>query len=258
MTGAANGIGLAIAQRLAADGLALVMADIDEPALAAAGESIRAEGGVAHTLPTDVRVPAQTDAVVKLAERELGGLHVLVNCAGLIRGGDIEEMTDEEWDLVLDVVLRGTFNAIRSAAPLLLARSAPPPTGHRKVITISSVAGIHGGTAVNYSAAKAGQIGLSRSLARTWAPEHINVNVVAPGRIAATRISDPRDAQHRALGPPPSLESEADMGIPIGRSGTPAEVAELVSFLASPASDFITGQVIEIHGGLEVMPRPRP
>jgi 3-oxoacyl-[acyl-carrier protein] reductase len=160
-------------------------------------------------------------------------------------------MTDAEWDLVLDVVLRGTFNCVRSASRLLLTQENGRIPYHRKVITISSIAGVHGGSTVNYSAAKAGQIGLSKALAREWAPHQINVNVIAPGRIGDTLIGVPRDEAGRAIDPPeraPRL-----LPIPIGRTGEPADVAETAAFLASPAADYITGQVIEVHGGIEVL-----
>jgi 3-oxoacyl-[acyl-carrier protein] reductase len=158
-------------------------------------------------------------------------------------------MTDEQWDLVLDVILRGTFNTIRSAARHLTDNAA---AFNRKVINISSVAGVHGGSGgVNYSAAKAGVIGLSKALAREWAPLGVNVNVVAPGRIAGTSIGAPRDLDER----PQALEERPQPDIPIGRVGNPDDVAGLVAYLASPESDFMTGQVIELHGGLEVVSR---
>jgi 3-oxoacyl-[acyl-carrier protein] reductase len=249
VTGAAHGIGLAIAGRLAQEGAAVVLNDVDRVGLEEAVAAIRDLGCRAAAALGDVRRPADTDSLVTTCEREFGGLHVLVNNAGLVRSAPTQEMTDEQWDLVLDVILRGTFNTIRSAARHLTDNAA---AFNRKVINISSVAGVHGGSGgVNYSAAKAGVIGLSKALAREWAPLGVNVNVVAPGRIAGTSIGAPRDLDER----PQALEERPQPDIPIGRVGNPDDVAGLVAYLASPESDFMTGQVIELHGGLEVVSR---
>jgi 3-oxoacyl-[acyl-carrier protein] reductase len=251
VTGAAHGIGFAIAERLAVDGAAVVLTDIDQPALDKAIEQLTDRGLRAVGVVCDVRRPGDTDQFVATAERTFSGLDILVNNAGLIAGSSTHTMTDKEWDLVLDVILRGTFNCVRSASRLLL----PPENGripyHRKVISISSIAGVHGGSTVNYSAAKAGQIGLSKALAREWASHQINVNVIAPGRIGDTLIGVPRDESGRAIDPPE--RPQRILPIPIGRTGVPADVAETAAFLASPAADYITGQVIEVHGGIEVL-----
>jgi 3-oxoacyl-[acyl-carrier protein] reductase len=249
VTGAAHGIGLAIADRLAQEGAAVVLNDIDRVGLEEAVAAIREGGCRAAAAPGDVRRPEETDGLVTACEQEFGGLHVLVNNAGLVRTAPTHEMTDEQWDVVLDVILRGTFNTTRSAARHLMDKAAG---FNRKVINISSVAGVHGGSGgVNYSAAKAGVIGLSKALAREWAPLGVNVNVVAPGRIAGTFMGAPRDQDQR----PQALEERPQPNIPIGRVGKPDDVAGLVAYLASPESDFMTGQVIELHGGMEVISR---
>jgi 3-oxoacyl-[acyl-carrier protein] reductase len=249
VTGAAHGIGLAIAGRLARDGAAVVLNDVDRVGLEEAVAAIHDRGCRAAAAAGDVRQPEDADALVTTCEREFGGIHVLVNNAGLVRSAPTHEMTDEQWDIVLDVILRGTFNTIRSAARHLMDSSAG---FNRKVVNISSVAGVHGGSGgVNYSAAKAGVIGLSKALAREWAPLGVNVNVVAPGRIAGTFMGAPRDQDQR----PQALEQRPQPNIPIGRVGNPDDVAGLVAYLASPESDFMTGQVIELHGGVEVITR---
>jgi 3-oxoacyl-[acyl-carrier protein] reductase len=247
VTGAAHGIGLAIAQRLVADGAAVVLSDIDETGLQAAVAEL---GDRTAAALGDVRRPEETDAMAAVAKERFGALDIVVNNAGLVAGKTIETMTDAEWDLVLDVILRGTFNVTRSAAPLLMV----PAEHHRKVISISSTAGVHGGTTVNYSAAKAGQIGFTKGLAREWAEHQINVNAIAPGRVTGTLIGSPRDGREAK----PVRAFEIQQAVPpIGRAGVPEDVAEAVAFLASPASDYMTGQVLEIHGGLEVLPRPK-
>ena len=185
-----------------------------------------------------------TEAVIARVASERGVLDILVNNAGVLRDAPLHRMTDEDWRVVHDVVLRGTFNVCRAAAGLLRGERDAMPAHHRKVVNISSSVGIHGaaGTA-NYSAAKAGVIGLTRALAREWAPRRVNVNAVAPGLIAGTALTDAKPAE---------LIERTVAQIPIGRAGTPEDVAAAVAFLASPDADYLTGQVLDLHGGLDV------
>ena len=249
VTGAGRGIGKAIAARLVDDGAAVVLNDVDADVGAAAVDELRAAGGRAAAAPGSVADPAATDAMVAVAEREFGGLDIVINNAGLTRDAWLHKMSDETWDLVVDVVLRGTFNVCRSAARLLRAKDAPH---HRKVVNISSVNGIYGVAAnVNYSAAKAGVIGLTKALAREWAPLRINVNALAPGFIE-TRLTAAR-GEGDLFGIPPEAHAQIEKLIPMGRPGVPDDVAGAVSWLASPDSDYVTGQVVEIHGGFEIV-----
>jgi 3-oxoacyl-[acyl-carrier protein] reductase len=245
VTGAGRGIGKAIAERLSADGAAVVVNDVEESvAREAAGDipdSAIAVGSVAD--------PAVTDEMVSIAEREFGTLDIVVNNAGLTRDSTLHRMSDETWDVVLDVALKGTFHVCRSAARLLRRKDA---AHNRKVVNISSINGVYGvAFNANYSAAKAGVIGLTKSLAREWAPLQINVNAVAPGFIE-TRLTSARK-EGDEFGIPPEVLEQVHAQIPIGRVGQPYDVAALVAWLSSPDSDYVTGQCVEIHGGLEIV-----
>ncbi len=167
-------------------------------------------------------------------------LDILVNNAGVVRDAPLHRMTDDDWRLVHDVGLYGAFAMSRAAAALL----REPADHHRKVVNMASNVALHGapGTA-NYAAAKAGLIGLTRSLAREWARRRVNVNAIAPGLIAGTAMTGAK---------PPELIARVAAQIPLGRAGTPEDVAACVAFLASPDADFMTGQVLELSGGLEV------
>jgi 3-oxoacyl-[acyl-carrier protein] reductase len=244
VTGAGSGIGRAIAIRLAADGASVVVNDVDR----AGAERVVAEIGEASGTPATAAIgsvgeSADADAVVAAAEKAFGRLDILVNNAGLTRDAVIHRMTDAQWDPVMDVVLRGSFLMCRSAARLL----RPTGGGHnRKIVNVASIAGVYGAAGtVNYSAAKAGLIGLTKSLSREWASLQVNVNAVAPGLVTNTRLADAM---------PEGLLDKMVALTPIGRGGVPEDVAAAVAFLASSRSDYITGQVIELHGGLELIP----
>jgi 3-oxoacyl-[acyl-carrier protein] reductase len=243
VTGAGSGIGRGIAHRLAAAGASVVVNDVDPDAAAAVAGEIEAAGGRAQAAPGSVADPVSAAAVAGAAEARFGTLDILVNNAGVTRDAVVHRMTDAEWDAVYDVVLRGTFCMCRAAAPLLRRSGAEH---RRKVVNIASAAGVYGyaGT-TNYSAAKAGVIGLTRALAREWARDGVNVNAIAPGLITNTRIT---------AGKPAELMAKIEAAIPIGRAGQPADVAALAHFLASADSDYVTGQVVELHGGLELLP----
>ena len=246
VTGSGRGIGRAIAARLAADGASVVVNDVDEDVAREAAAGI---DGAAVAVGS-VADPAVTDALVETAEREFGALDLVVNNAGVTRDAMVHRMSDDEWSLVLDVSLRGTFNVCRSAARLLRNRDA---SHNRKVVNVSSINGIYGVAGnVNYSAAKAGIIGLTKALAREWAHQRINVNAVAPGYIEGTRLTSPRK-EGDLLGIPAEAVEKIRAMVPIGRPGTPDDVAASVAFLCTPDSDYITGQVIEIHGGMEIV-----
>jgi 3-oxoacyl-[acyl-carrier protein] reductase len=242
VTGAGGGIGRAIALRLAAAGAAVAVNDVNAAAAEAVADEARAAGGNADAAPGSVSDPASAASAVEAAVTAFGPLDILVNNAGITRDQVLHRMTDDEWNLVNDVVLFGTFAMCRAAAPHLRRKDAGH---HRKVVNISSTAGVYGfaGT-TNYSAAKGGVIGLTKALAREWARNGVNVNAIAPGMIEGTSITADK---------PDELMQQIRERIPIGRAGTPEDVAGLVLFLASADADYMTGQVLELHGGLELI-----
>ena len=244
VTGAGSGIGRAIAERLAGEGASVAVNDVDASTAEHVATGITAAGGRAVAAPGGVNDPVAAGEIVGVAEAAFGGLHILVNNAGLTRDGVLHRMGDAEWRAVEDVVLGGAFLMCRAAARCLCR---PDPGGQCKVVNVASIAGLYGAAGTtNYSAAKAGLVGLTKSLAREWASFRVNVNAVAPGLVTRTRLAN-------AL--PPELLEHMIAVTPIGRGGTPDDVAAAIAFLASADADYITGQVLELHGGLELIPR---
>ncbi len=237
VTGAGRGLGRCIAEALAAAGAKVACIDVNADCLADAVAAIRAAGGTAEPVACDVtqsdRVAEAVDEVVKL----WGGLNILVNNAGITRDNVIVRMKDDQWDSVININLRGTFLFTRAAArPMMKARQG-------RIINIASVSGLMGNPGqVNYSASKAGVIGLTRTVARELASRNVTVNAVAPGFIATDMTA--------ALGE--EILTEVRKQIPLGRLGDPQDVADAVLFLASDAASFITGHVLTVDGGLTV------
>lgn len=253
VTGAGRGIGKAIADRLASEGASVVVNDLDADVTETAVTDILAAGGQAVASPGNVADVAACDAMVATAGAAFGGLDIVVNNAGLTADGWLHRMSDETWALTDDVMLKGTFQVCRSAARLLRTPRGVEPTHHRKVVNITSINGIYGVAGnTNYSAAKAGVIGLTKALAREWAPQRINVNAVAPGFVEGTRLTALRE-EGETLGVPADTLERIRRSIPIGRGGRPEDIAGVVAFLASTDSDYVTGQVIEAHGGREII-----
>ena len=253
VTGAGRGIGSAVARRLAADGLSLVVNDLDESSALETVEELRAMGFVAIPAVGSVAVPESADHIVDAAREEFGRLDVLVNNAGVTRPAMAHRMTDETWEFVIDVALTGTFNMCRSAFSLLRAVEDSADSHNKKVVNLSSINGIYGTAAnANYSAAKAGVNGLPRALSREWAPYGINVNAIAPGYISGTRMTSVLE-KGGDFGLPEEVIRSVETTIPIGRAGIPEDVAGVCSWLASVDSDYVCGQVIEVHGGMEII-----
>jgi 3-oxoacyl-[acyl-carrier protein] reductase len=251
VTGAGRGIGRAIAAALTHEGAAVIVNDLEEgPAEEAAGQ-LRAAGGEASVFIGDVSSPADAEAIVQAAAETYGGLDILVNNAGNLRDSMVHRMEDAAWRAVLDVHLSGTFHMIRAAAPWMRDAGDPGPEGspHRKIVNVASVVAQMGNPGqANYSAAKGGIIALTKTVAREWARYRVNVNCVAPGVIRTRMTAEKKEGD--AMGIPADLLEVFLEAIPAGRLGEPEEVAGAVLFLCSPASDYVTGAVIGVNGGM--------
>lgn len=235
VTGASQGIGRAIAETLAANGATVCLVARSADKLAAVAETITAAGGKAEPLTCDVaQAEAIEQAVAGVVERH-GRLDILVNNAGVTRDTLLPRMSDEEWDLVLTTNLRAPFLFMRAASrPMMQQR-------YGRIINVSSVSGMIGNAGqANYSASKAGLIGLTRTVAKELAGRKVTVNAVSPGFIAS-EMTD-------ALGP--AILDEVKKRVPAKRLGQPGEIAEAVLFLASPAAGYITAQTLVVDGGL--------
>ena len=236
VTGSARGLGRAIAGRLAAEGAGVAVADVDLPAAEEAAAQLRDAGGEAVAVRADVRDATSVEAAMRRAAEELGGvLDILVNNAGVVRDGRLETMSDEDWDTVLDIDLRGYFVCARAALPHLRSR------GWGRIVNISSRAYLGNPGQANYSAAKAGVVGMTRALSMELARDGITVNAVAPGAIDTALIRNHPRAEE--------IIERALKVQPIKRLGTPEDVAAAVAFLCSDDAGFVSGDVLHVSGG---------
>ncbi|HEU4458667.1 MAG TPA: 3-oxoacyl-ACP reductase FabG [Methylibium sp.] len=233
VTGASRGIGRAIALTLAQRGLRVIGTATSEAGAAAVADALGPHDG--RGIALDVTDAAALDAAIDAIVKADGGLHVLVNNAGITRDMLSMRMSDAQWDVVIDTNLKAVFRASRAAMrPMMKQRWG-------RIVNITSVVGASGNAGqANYAAAKAGVAGLSRSLARELGSRNITVNCVAPGFIQTDMTDTLTEAQKTAL-----LAS-----VPLGRLGAPQEIAEAVAFLASDAASYITGTELHVNGGM--------
>jgi 3-oxoacyl-[acyl-carrier protein] reductase len=262
VTGAAQGIGRATAELLLDHGARVLLTDIDGDTLNEASGCISRRENQVATLTGDVTDPEFPAKAISATLDHFGGLDILVNNAGYPWANPVHEMSDQQWRAMLDCHLTATFQMIRAAAGFLLdtakKESAAGSARARKIVNVSSVAGTRGlAGAANYAAAKAGILGFTKSLAREWAPFNIQANAVAFGQIA-TRLTGPledgvkieRENAIIPLGIPSQGRKFWSEMHPMGRPGTVEEAAGAILFFATPFSNYVSGQVLEVTGGI--------
>jgi 3-oxoacyl-[acyl-carrier protein] reductase len=240
VTGAARGIGAAVATRLARDGFAAAVLDLDESACAGTVDAITAEGGRALAVGVDVADAGAVAAAVERVGSELGAPSVLVNNAGIIRDNLIFKMSDDDWDAVLAVHLRGSFLMTRACQAFMTK------AGWGRIVNLSSTSALGNRGQANYSAAKAGLQGFTKTLAIELGRFGVTANAVAPGFI----VTDMTAATAARVGMDfEQFQKAASAEIPVQRVGRPEDIAATVSFLVSEEAGFVSGQVIYVAGG---------
>ncbi|MFT4188885.1 MAG: 3-oxoacyl-ACP reductase FabG [Aeromicrobium sp.] len=240
VTGAARGIGAATAQRLAADGHQVAVLDLDAEQAQAVADQINSSGGKALALACDVSDAASVDAAVAQIAEELGAPTIVVNNAGIIRDNLLFKMTVEEWDLVMAVHLRGAFNTVKAAQKYMVEAK------FGRIVNLSSTSAQGNRGQANYSAAKAGVQGYTKTLAIELGKFGVTANAVAPGFIQTDMTA--ATAERMGVAFDDFIDYNAKQ-IPVARVGQPEDIAHTVSFLASEGAGFVSGQVIYVAGG---------
>lgn len=266
VTGSGRGIGREIALKLASEGAAVVVNDLDDAPAKETVADIEAAGGRAIACPGSVTEDGFAERFVQTAVDAFGGLDIIVNNAGFTWDTVIQKMTDEQWDAILDVHLKAPFRILRAAQPVIsnsvkAARAAGDPVPCRKVVNISSIAGLGGNAGqANYAAAKAGVTGLTKAMAKEWGRLNVTVNTVAFGLIK-TRLTDAPadgsstidvDGREIKVGVSAQLMDAMESSIPLGRAGTPVEAAGAVYLFCTPESDYVSAQTVVCGGGFMI------
>lgn len=264
VTGAGRGIGKEIALKLADEGAKIIVNDLEEGPANSVVEDICARGGEGVAFVGSVTEKEFGDEIVKFALDNFGDIDILINNAGYTWDNVIQKMTDEQWMAVHDVHLTAPFRLLRAAQAYFKKRAQAEDRegveGFRKVVNVSSVVGINGNPGqVNYGAAKAGLIGLTKTLSKEWGRYRVNVNSVAFGFIS-TRLTERSDSDKTVkiegreikVGLKPELHDMAKTMIPLGRPGTPQEAAGSVYLMCTPESNYISGQVLACGGGFHM------
>ncbi len=240
LTGAARGIGAATAQTLASQGASVAIADMDAGPAEETAAAIRATGGKAIALALDVTKADQVEASVARCVSEFGRLDILVACAGILRDNLVFKMSEDDWDAVIDTHLKGSFLAARSAQKQMVQQR------YGKIVLISSTSALGNRGQANYSSAKAGLQGLARTLSIELGQFGINVNAVAPGFIETRMTRATAERQGLDF---EAVKADAATRIPVRRIGQPQDVANVIAFLVSDESSYVSGQTIYVAGG---------
>jgi 3-oxoacyl-[acyl-carrier protein] reductase len=262
LTGSGRGIGAAAAKLFAEHGATVVVSDLDPAPAEETAAAIQNAGGKAIVVAGDITDPAFPKQLISTTLDSFGGFDIIVNNAGYTWDGVIQNMTDKQWYAMLDVHTTAPFRILREASAFIRDAAKKEQAAHgranpRKVVNVSSVSGVYGNAGqVNYSTAKAGITGLTKTMAKEWGRYNVQVNCVCYGfidtRLTAAKESAEkvvRDGEEIALGVPDQMRQMAPMLIPLGRPGTPEEAAGPMLFLASPLSNYVSGHVLEITGG---------
>lgn len=265
VSGSGRGIGRAIAMKLASEGAKVVVNDLDAAPAEQTVADIRAASGQAMACPGSVTADGFAEAFVKTAIDGFGGLDIIINNAGYTWDNVVQKMTDEQWNAIIDVHLTAPFKILRAASEFIRVASRKEAEAgqevFRKVVNISSIAGTGGNAGqANYSAGKAGIIGLTKALSKEWGRYKVNVNAVAFGMIKTRLTEAPAsgdasiDVEGRKIkvGVNPELLEMMERTIPLGRGGTPEEAAGSVYLLCIPESNYVSGQTLICGGGISI------
>jgi len=260
ITGSGQGIGEAAAHLFAKEGAKVVVSDLDQAKSDRVAAAIVAEGGSAISFPGDVTDPAYPDRILAHTVKVFGKINIIVNNAGYTWDGMLHKMTDKQWNAMLDVHNTAPFRMIRAAAPYMREQAKTEkekgiPQQPRAIVNVSSTSGLHGNVGqANYSTAKLGIVGLTKTVAKEWGPFGIRCNAIAFGLID-TRLTREKsdsfievDGSKVALGIPSSGARDLRT-IPLQRTGTPTDAARGILFLSSPLSSYVNGHCLEVTGG---------
>jgi 3-oxoacyl-[acyl-carrier protein] reductase len=240
VTGGAQGIGAGIAKRLAGDGASVGVLDLNQEAAQATADEITSAGGKAIGLGADVSKRDQVQAAVDTLVGEFGGLHILVNNAGVLRDNLLFKMSDDDWTIVMDVHLRGAFLCSQ------IAQKHMVDAKYGRIISMSSTSALGNRGQANYSTAKAGLQGLTKTLAIELGPFGVTANAIAPGFIETAMTKATAERIGITI---EQMRAGAEQSLPVRRGGLPADVANAVAFFAGEESGYVTGQVIYVDGG---------